>query len=74
MDARGQNNYVDRTEPGVINKIKDKLGYDMPDPAYGPKPDEAQRLAKRYPNSVKESVNESADLNRMKELMTRLNG
>ena len=54
MDARGQNNYVDRTEPGVINKIKDKLGYDMPDPAYGPKPDEAQRLAKRYPNSVKE--------------------
>ena len=52
-DARGQNQYVDRTRPGIINTIKDKLGYDMPDPAYGPKPDERERLAKRYP--VKEA-------------------
>ena len=54
-DARGQTKYVDRTAPGVINKIKDKLGYDMPDPAYGPRPDETQRLAKRYPAPTKES-------------------
>jgi hypothetical protein len=55
-DARGQNKYVDRTTPGVINKIKDKLGLDMPDPAYGPKPDERERLAKRYPAPTKESA------------------
>ena len=61
QDARGQNKYVDRTAPGVINKIKDKLGYDMPDPAYGPRPDERERLAKRYPAPVKEAdVEESA--------------
>ena len=53
-DAQGQNRYVDRTEPGIINKIKDKLGYDMPDPAYGPKPDERERLAKRHPAPMKE--------------------
>jgi hypothetical protein len=56
-DARGQTKYVDRTAPGVINKIKDKLGMDMPDPAYGPKPDERERLAKRYPAPAK-SVDE----------------
>ena len=56
VDARGQTNYVDRTTPGVINKIKDKLGLDMPDPAYGPRPDERERLAKRYPAPTKESA------------------
>jgi hypothetical protein len=61
LDAQGQMKYVNRTAPGVINKIKDKLGYDMPDPAYGPRPDETQRLAKRYPAPVKEAdVEESA--------------
>jgi len=54
-DAHGQQKYVDRTAPGVINKIKDKLGYNMPDPAYGPRPDETQRLAKRYPKPTQES-------------------
>jgi hypothetical protein len=54
-DAAGQLKYVDRTAPGMINKIKDKLGYDMPDPAYGPRPDETQRLAKRYPKPANES-------------------
>ena len=56
-DGQGQTKYVNRTAPGVINKIKDKLGYDMPDPAYGPRPDETQRLAKRYPAPAK-SVDE----------------
>jgi hypothetical protein len=60
-DARGQTKYVDRTAPGVINKIKDKFGLDMPDPAYGPRPDEREKLAKRYPAPTKES----ADLARM---------
>ena len=60
-DARGQNKYVDRTTPGVINKIKDKLGLDMPDPAYGPKPDERERLAKRYPAPAK-SVDEGGEV------------
>jgi hypothetical protein len=60
-DARGQNKYVDRTTPGVINKIKDKLGLDMPDPAYGPKPDERERLAKRYPAPAK-SVDEGGEI------------
>ena len=55
-DGQGQTRYVDRTEPGVINKIKDKLGLDMPNPAYGPKPDERERLAKRYPAPTKESA------------------
>ena len=55
QDARGQQKYVDRTAPGVINKIKDKLGYDMPDPEYGPRPDEKERLAKRYPKPTQES-------------------
>ena len=59
-DAKGQNKYVDRTAPGVVNKIKDKLGYDMPDPAYGPKPDETQRLAKRYPAPTDESAFQAA--------------
>jgi hypothetical protein len=54
-DGRGQTKYVNRTAPGVINKIKDKLGMDMPDPAYGPKPDERERLAKRYPKPTQES-------------------
>ena len=54
-DAQGQEKYVNRTAPGVINKIKDKLGYDMPDPAYGPRPDERERLAKRYPKPTQES-------------------
>jgi hypothetical protein len=53
-DARGQQKYVDRTAPGVINKIKDKLGYDMPDTEYGPRPDERERLAKRYPKPTQE--------------------
>jgi hypothetical protein len=60
-DARGQNKYVDRTTPGVINKIKDKLGLDMPDPAYGPRPDERERLAKRYPAPAK-SVDEGGEV------------
>ena len=55
-DGQGQTRYVDRTTPGVINKIKDKLGLDMPNPAYGPKPDERERLAKRYPAPTKESA------------------
>jgi hypothetical protein len=54
-DARGQQKYVDRTAPGVINKIKDKMGWDKPDPEYGPRPDETQRLAKRYPKPTQES-------------------
>jgi hypothetical protein len=53
-DGQGQTKYVNRTTPGVINTIKDKMGYDMPDQAYGPKPDERERLAKRYPAPVKE--------------------
>jgi hypothetical protein len=60
-DARGQNKYVDRTTPGVINKIKDKLGLDMPNPAYGPRPDERERLAKRYPAPGK-SVDEGGEI------------
>jgi hypothetical protein len=59
-DAAGQLKYVDRTAPGVINKIKNKLGYDMPDPEYGPRPDETQRLAKRYPAPTKESAGPAA--------------
>jgi len=54
MDAQGQTKYVDRTEPGIMNTLKNKLGYDMPDPAYGPKPDERERLAKRYPAPMEE--------------------
>ena len=60
-DAGGQTKYVDRTAPGVINKIKDKLGLDMPDPAYGPRPDERERLAKRYPAPAK-SVDEGGEV------------
>ena len=56
MDGRGQTKYINRTAPGVINKIKDKLGYDMPDPAYGPRPDERERLAKRYPKPANENL------------------
>ena len=54
-DATGQNKYVDRTTPGVINKIKDKMGWDKPDPAYGPRPDEGERLLKNHPAPVKEA-------------------
>jgi hypothetical protein len=36
-DARGQKKYKSRTEPGIINKVKDTFGLDKPDPAYGPK-------------------------------------
>ena len=60
-DGQGQTKYVNRTTPGVINKIKDKLGLDMPDPAYGPKPDERERLAKRYPAPAK-SVDEGGEI------------
>jgi len=60
-DGQGQTKYVNRTAPGVINKIKDKLGMDMPDPAYGPKPDERERLAKRYPAPAK-SVDEGGEV------------
>ena len=54
-DAAGQQKYIDRTSPGIINKIKDKLGIDMPDNDYGPRPDERERLVKRYPAPTKES-------------------
>jgi hypothetical protein len=60
-DGQGQTKYVNRTSPGVINKIKDKLGLDMPDPAYGPRPDERERLAKRYPAPAK-SVDEGGEV------------
>lgn len=60
LDAQGQMKYVNRTAPGIINKIKDKLGYDMPDPAYGPRPDERERLLKRYPAPTKESAGPAA--------------
>ena len=53
-DGRGQTKYVDRTAPGIMNTLKNKLGYDMPDPAYGPRPDERERLAKRYPAAMEE--------------------
>ena len=59
-DAQGQIKYVNRTAPGIVNKIKDKLGYDMPDSAYGPRPDETQRLLKRYPAPTKESAGPAA--------------
>jgi hypothetical protein len=36
-DERGQKAYKDRTAPGIINKVKDFVGYDKPNPAYGPK-------------------------------------
>ena len=62
-DAAGQQKYIDRTAPGIINKIKDKLGYDMPDPDHGPRPDERERLVKRYPAPA----NENAELTRMLE-------
>lgn len=54
-DARGQEKYVDRTAPGIVNKIKDKMGWDKPDSAYGPRPDERERLEKRYPKPTQES-------------------
>jgi hypothetical protein len=60
-DAAGQQKYIDRTAPGIINKIKDKLGLDMPDPDHGPRPDERERLVKRYPAPA----NENAELTRM---------
>jgi hypothetical protein len=36
-DEQGQKKYIDRTTPGVVNTIKDKLGFDKPDTAYAPK-------------------------------------
>ena len=39
-DARGQAKYKSRTEPGIINKVKDTFGLDKPDPTYGPKTNE----------------------------------
>ena len=36
-DEQGQKKYIDRTTPGVVNTVKDKLGFDKPDPAYAPK-------------------------------------
>jgi len=36
-DERGQQRYKDRTSPGVINKVKDFIGIDKPDAAYGPR-------------------------------------
>jgi hypothetical protein len=36
-DERGQRAYKDRASGGVINKVKDFVGYDKPDPKYGPK-------------------------------------
>jgi hypothetical protein len=36
-DVQGQAKYKSRTEPGIINKVKDTFGLDKPDPAYGPK-------------------------------------
>ena len=48
-DAAGQQKYIDRTSPSVVNKIKDKLGLDMPDSDYGPRPDERERLMKTHP-------------------------
>jgi hypothetical protein len=36
-DVEGQQKYKSRTEPGIINKVKDTFGLDKPDPAYGPK-------------------------------------
>ena len=36
-DEQGQKQYKDRTSGGVINKVKDFVGYDKPNPAYGPK-------------------------------------
>ena len=39
-DERGQKAYKDRTSGGIINKVKDFVGYDKPDPAYGPKTNE----------------------------------
>jgi hypothetical protein len=39
-DVQGQQKYKSRTEPGIINKVKDTFGLDKPDPAYGPKTNE----------------------------------
>ena len=39
-DVEGQQKYKSRTEPGIINKVKDTFGLDKPDPAYGPKTNE----------------------------------
>jgi len=36
-DEEGQEKYKSRKSGGLINKIKDKLGVDKPDEAYGPK-------------------------------------
>jgi len=36
-DVQGQQKYKSRTEPGIINKVKDTFGLDKPNPAYGPK-------------------------------------
>ena len=36
-DIKNQQKYKDRTAPGIINKVKDFVGIDKPDAAYGPK-------------------------------------
>jgi len=36
-DEQEQKKYINRTTPGVVNTIKDKLGFDKPNPAYAPK-------------------------------------
>ena len=36
-DERGQQKYINRTKPGIVNTVKDKFGVDKPDPAYAPK-------------------------------------
>jgi len=46
-DIAGQNKYRDRTTPGIINKAKDFIGYDKPDPAYGPKVTKEGRTSMR---------------------------
>jgi hypothetical protein len=36
-DVKGQQKYKDRTSPGIINKAKDFVGLDKPNPEYGPR-------------------------------------
>jgi hypothetical protein len=73
-DAAGQQKYIDRTAPGVINKIKDKLGYDMPDTDYGPRPDERERLIKRYPAPVQEAEVDECGLPGMSDMPSGMMG
>ena len=73
-DATGQQKYIDRTAPGVINKIKDKLGYDMPDTDYGPRPDERERLVKRYPAPIEEAEVDECGLPGMSNMPSGMMG